>query len=323
MLTKTNFRFKFNEPKIVPSSVYSAWIPYWDTKRVEESLDKSSGKLKHISPMWYKLDTSGSFNLIEKANQNTIAQTSAQNMDLFPLITNEFDPKRVGELLHNKKLSDMFINDAIKTAQEKGFKGYDLDFEEINLSDKENFSIFVKQFSESLHKNGLLLLLSVHAQTGSNSDWPSARAQDWKTLSRYADFIQIMAYDFHNSKTKPGPVTPIINLKPVLKYATSVIPLEKIVIGLPLYGYDWGKENNSVEFQNAKEKIEKNKGSFTRDDNSLELIGKYKSMEEDREIWIEDARSVLYKVSLGRFYGIYQFKFWRLGGEDLTLWDKL
>lgn len=323
LFMRNGFHFQFKEPKITPPSTYSAWIPYWDQQRVIQSIELSHSKLEYLSPMWYKINPVGKFDVIDKGEREKISELAKQNkLDLIPLITNELDPKRVGKFLNDGSLQENFINESIVTAQKMGYKGFDLDFEGLNLADKDKFSSFIKDFSEKLHQNGLKLYISVHAQTGKNSDWASARAQDWKVISKYADFISIMAYDFHNTNTQPGPITPISNFKQVLKYAANTIPAEKIVVGLPLYGYDWGKENTSIEHQNAKGKIEEGEGNFIRDQASLELVGKYKTA-GDRVIWVEDSESVLFKINLSRFYGIYQFSFWRLGGEDLTLWEKL
>lgn len=321
MFAKTDFRFKFKEPKIIPPPMYSAWIPYWDQERALGSLEKSANKLSYLSPMWYVLDKDGLFTNINKGDQekiNVIAK--AHNIKLVPAISNEFDPQRIGQLLNSKSASQAFIGKAVEAALDGGFKGFDVDFEEIDLSDKDKYSLFIKDFAEKLHKNNLQLSVSVHVQTGKNTDRPQARAQDWEEISKYADFIRIMVYDFHNTKTDPGAITPTSNFKQVLKYAISVVPTEKIVVGLPLYGYVWGTKNTSIEYLEAKSRIDRLGGSLLRDGESLELTGNLSQM---GVVWIEDSESVVYKVNLSRFYGIYQFIFWRLGGEDLTLWDKL
>lgn len=37
-----------------------------------------------------------------------------------------------------------------------------------------------------------------------------------------------MAYDFHNPNSDPGAITPFDKLKQVVKYSSSIVPVEKI-----------------------------------------------------------------------------------------------
>jgi len=48
-----------------------------------------------------------------------------------------------------------------------------------------------------------------------------------------------MTYEWGWSGGPPYAVAPIDLVEDVVRYAVSVIPPEKILIGVPLYGYDW------------------------------------------------------------------------------------
>lgn len=48
-----------------------------------------------------------------------------------------------------------------------------------------------------------------------------------------------MTYDEHYPGGSPGPIASIGWVNNVVKYATTVIPKEKIYLGLAAYGYDW------------------------------------------------------------------------------------
>lgn len=41
------------------------------------------------------------------------------------------------------------------------------------------------------------------------------------------------------SSSEPGPVAPISEVRSTLQFAVERVPRKKILLGLPLYGYDW------------------------------------------------------------------------------------
>lgn len=49
----------------------------------------------------------------------------------------------------------------------------------------------------------------------------------------------IMAYDWHHAGSEPGPVAPITEIRRTIEFTIAQVPSRKIIIGVPLYGYDW------------------------------------------------------------------------------------
>lgn len=311
--------------KKLPPASYSAWIPTWDQERVLVSLATSSAKLSYVSPVWYRLNSDKRILEIKEGKKDQIKALLKQNgVKIIPTIFNDFDGQRTSDFLKDRQKYQMQIQQLINLALKEGYKGYDLDFEEMNPADKELFSEFVSKFAAKLHERNLKLVVSVHAQSGALSDRSATKAQDLGQISKYADFIRVMIYDYHNTKTGPGPITLIENYKQVLEYTTRIVPAEKLVVGLPLYGYQWNSNKNSpVEYQTVQEIIEKSKASSKRDEVSYEQVINFFENGIENIVWMEDAESVIYKIKIAREYGIYQFIFWRLGGEDLSLWEKI
>lgn len=331
ILTLTGIKLKtFSTQEIplikeTPDSRYSAWIPYWDEERALSSLSNSRQKLVSLSPVWYQIDKRGQLAETPSQLKDQIKLKSQKvSPNLLPTVFNQFDAAATSKLLASPLLYSSLTQKLIDTAQEKGYQGWDIDFEEIPLRDKENFSNFIDHLADNLHQNQLQLSVSVHVQTGKESDREAARAQDWGRISQKADYIRIMAYDFHNSQTKAGPITPLDRYREVLTYTAKKIPVEKIVIGLPFYGYDWDSNGGkSLEYKNFQELLEKFNTTPTRDPISQALTIQYKTKEDSHTIWIEDSKSVSKKINLARNFGIYQFSFWRLGGEDPAIWNDL
>ncbi|MFC1727368.1 glycosyl hydrolase family 18 protein [Patescibacteria group bacterium] len=304
---------------------YFAWIPGWEETRAIESLNKVGNNLQAISPVWYRLETSGEIVPI-KTNQKEIILKLAQDMGLkvMPTVFNEFDSQSVTNLLTDQFLQEQLVTKLIDLAQENGYQGWDLDWEEIDRADNERFSNFVRFLAEELHKNDLLLSVTVHAQTGQLDDWDGSKGQNWLKLGQRADQIRIMAYDFHHSGTEPGPVTPSGKLRAVIGFALSQIPKEKIVLGLPTYGYDWWEKGAwSLQYTEAIKVITDNRGHWQYDSQEMAVTGQYVFENQKHQLWFENAQSIVAKINLATDLGVRNFIFWSLGGEDQDLWENI
>ncbi len=313
-------------PTPPPKSQLSAWIAQWDQDQALVNLDTVKNNLSSISPVWYSITQNGRIiempNLTSKPQITKLAHTA--NLSLLPTIVNEFDHKRVSTLLKNKPLQVSQIDKLVKIATQSGFSGYDLDWEQISQSDRDNFTNFVTLFSQKLHQNNLILSVTVHAQNGLPDDWEGTKGQDYPTLGAQADLIRIMAYDYHYEDSSPGPITPLEKLEEALKYAKTTLPADKIVLGLPTYGYDWTPtKGEGLQYQEIIDRLASLNASSYRDDTSFELRSDYTQKGIDHHVWYVDKDAILKKIDLARSYGVYQFCFWRLGGEDPDIWDAL
>lgn len=325
--------FKLVSPVLLPSPPaanqkfpfpeISVWIPYWEEKRALGSLEDSAEKIKTISPMWYKLTSDGQLQEIPSSHKKEILDLAKKaGIPVIPTIGNDFDPQRVNLYLARYQVQES--ENLVEIAKQKGFGGWDLDWEEIDGQDKEQFSAFVSSLAEKLHRENLKLIVTVHAQTGTTNQWVGTKGQDLKVIGEAADQVRIMAYDFHSSTSHAGPVTPLDKLQEALSYNLSVIPREKIIIGLPTYGYDWvGEKGEPLQFTNFEERLNKYQVVASRDKDSMALTAQYRQNGENHTVWFEDAQSLAAKIKLAQSFGVSRFCLWHLGGEDPAIWQNL
>lgn len=73
----------------------------------------------------------------------------------------------------------------------------------------------------------------------SDSDYPG---YDYGGIDAAVDFVFIMAYDWHEKHSGPGPIAPIDEIRKTLDNAVQRMPRNKIILGVPRYGYDWTME---------------------------------------------------------------------------------
>ena len=117
-----------------------------------------------------------------------------------------------------------------------------------------------------------------------------------------------------------------------LKFATSVIPKEKLICAIANYGYDWvlkpknGKlppdmHDSSVSVQEAWLAARDSEEDINFDDDAMNPHFSYLDERNLRhDIWFLDAVTALNHMRAAQSLGIQTFALWRLGSEDRSLW---
>ena len=112
-------------------------------------------------------------------------------------------------------------------------------------------------------------------------------------------------------------VAPLPNVEAVLRYALSVIPSEKIYLGIPNYGYDWPlpyrrgeTKAQSISNQRAVELAVENRAEIEFDEAAQSPYFRYTRDGTVHEVWFEDARSMDAKLRLVAEYGFQGAGFW-------------
>jgi len=120
------------------------------------------------------------------------------------------------------------------------FDGVDLDLEGSSTSDRGGFVRFVASFSKAL--KSLSPTWSIMLDTYPSSAFDPFGFFDIKALMPYVDELFVMAYDMQNpgvaSATAPLANASLNDAATLAEYA-SVVPARRIVLGIPLYGYDY------------------------------------------------------------------------------------
>ncbi len=316
-----NHKISPKKPSVRPATLmnYGAWLPWWDEERALQSQKIAGSKLSAISPVWYIVDSQGILKETGTKKKNEIKKIALDNQTkLLPTISNDagngFDPEGLEKIFDDKNIRDTLISELVDLAKANGYAGWDLDFERVPDNRSEEFSSFVSKLAEILHENKLEFAVTVAAKSTDGG------AQDWFELGKYADEIRIMVYDFHNSQSEAGAITPLNEIRKVGRYALKNIPEEKIVIGLPLYGYHWNNEDvTPLEYEDVIGLIKQKDIVPNRDSKSKEMTASV----DGGFLWYQDVESVTAKINEVENMGIHNVFFWRLGGEDTSLWGNI
>ena len=203
--------------------------------------------------------------------------------------------------------------DDISTMAES-YNGIQIDFESVHKDDRIFFMSFLQDLK--LKNPGKIISVAIPARTKFISEDP----YDYAILSRIADRIIIMAYDEHWSGSEAGPVASITWCSGVASYAVSVIPGDKLVMGIPLYGRSWQNKSyaKSVRYKNAVE-MKKNYGRTARTKDKESPSFEYEEAVKVT-VYYENISSIMKKVKLYRDNGVQSVAFWRIGQEPKDLW---
>lgn len=115
-------------------------------------------------------------------------------------------------------------------------------------------------------------------------------------------------------------VAPLNKVKQVLDYGVSVIPREKILQGMPNYGYDWTlpfvfgtSMARSIGNVEAVEIAMRYRTSIQYDEIAATPFFYYTD-EEGRAhvVWFEDARSIQAKLLLNESYPLQGISYWNI-----------
>lgn len=176
--------------------------------------------------------------------KNNIARHGGKNI----LGVKQFGDDKLDELMSSKEKRDRLINELEGVVLAGNFDGVNIDFEYQNSPVKVMSEEFVEFLKELREANLGEISLDVFANTVIKGE-----KDGLDKLLGNLDQLIVMGYDFHRPGSNfVGPVAPIGSEwgEPSLEEVVNRINLEqldrkKIVLALPLYGYEWKTEDEN------------------------------------------------------------------------------
>jgi chitinase len=194
-------------------------------------------EVTHVNLAFVNPDTSGTF-LQDLPISSFIRMAHAKKVKVLASIGGGGPHKYYSGLLQEDKRNN-FIKNLVSLLTKYSLDGIDVDLEDEDID--KNYENFVSDLSEPLRQHGKLLTAAIATVY-------KDRLAD-NALQRF-DFINIMSYD-HTGPWRPenpGPHSPFAMAVDDLVYWNKIraIPKEKLVLGLPFYGYGFSSSSPSV-----------------------------------------------------------------------------
>ncbi|KGX93628.1 hypothetical protein N781_10600 [Pontibacillus halophilus JSM 076056 = DSM 19796] len=307
-------------PQPKKDEVWTGAYFYPKDKAYNQEMIRSLGKyLSSIFTFSYKPSSDGKLTYIDLNGANK----EAWNQGIYPYATvtnlsaEGFDPD-LAHTLMSEPTRSVFIENIYRMLDELDYFGVVIDFEGIHPEDRQLYNTFVEELSERLDVGKMRLALAVPPMQGATVPSYNA-AYDYKTLGEHADYLFLMTYDWHWPGGPSGPIAPIQEVKKTLDFATSVVNRQKLILGIPMYAYDWVvSDSNKVtakaySVQNAITTYIKNESTIHYDGEAEAPWFRYKDSEgRTHEVWFEDPRSLVAKFELVRDYDLGGMGAWQL-----------
>lgn len=297
----------------------SGWIAWWEEDKAYQLPKKYPGEIKSVSPVWFMVDKNLKLSDVGKVDRKSaIYDLKQAGVLILPSLGSELSGEKISPLFNDDGAANKFIEDLTASLVELGVDGLDVDLEGILASDREKFVVFITKLSEALAAKNLTLALTIHAQS-ENNDWEGVLGQDVEKLAKLADEVRIMTYDKHSASTLPGAIAPITWISEVALYNSKLIPTEKIVFGIPSYGYVWTTDGNAngLQYDEFQNYIKKADYTSLEDPDSYEQIVK----SENFTGWLSDHEAMIQKIKSLRALGFNRFVIWHLGGMDEAFFE--
>ena len=352
----TTFRFLNTESETgTKSRVVYGFLPYWSINSAQLQPEMS-----HLG--YFSLTVGPQGNFVESFDGEVdmglsrlnserfleIADVLKKNNTRLEIVITQFNHGDISAFLASEKAQDVFLAALDNVLLAYPITGVNIDFETSGNTDqalRDNMTSFMQKLRSHLNTkySNTQLSIDVYASAAKNPQlW------DIPAIAPYVDYVVVMAYDFHRSSSqKAGPVAPLFggkdfwegDINNYLQAFVAAMPSEKILLGVPFYGYEWqttSRESGSHTFPNTgttasykrvTELLENNRDTLKVQEHwNEDALSPYISYIEDGDIYViyyENSRSISYKLDYVNQLELGGIAIWALGyeGDSRELWD--
>lgn len=286
-------------------------------------LAEESPYLTYLTPFTYGITPEG--RLLELNDQAII--DLARSRGARPVLhlstyteDDRFDTQRAMLVLTDPAVQDRLVADILEMIRSKDFAGLDVDFEYLTADLAAPYAEFLARMQRELAPQGRFVWAALAPKTSPSQRGLLYEGHSYGQIGAATDAVLLMTYEWGYTYGPPMAVAPLPNVRAVLDYAVTEIPREKILLGIPNYGYDWplpfvqGETRaDSISNQEAILRAIRYGAEIQYDERAQSPWYRYTDEEgRSHEVWFEDARSMEAKLRLLAEYGFQGAGYWNI-----------
>jgi spore germination protein len=220
-------------------------------------------------------------------------------------------------ILNDPVVQETLINNIFAVMEEKNYFGVDIDLEYIYPKDRQSFIDFIARMVAALRPLGYVVTIALAPKTSANQRGLLYESHAYKEIGALVDHVLLMTYEYGYMYGPAMAVAPVNEVKKVLNYAVSVIPSEKILLGMPNYGYDWtlpfvqGTAADLITNSEAVDIAALAGASISYNETAqAPYFNYYDNAGRQHEVWFDDARSLHARLQLIAEYELGGAGYW-------------
>jgi spore germination protein YaaH len=172
------------------------------------------------------------------------------------------DNDSISGLMNDGKAQDLVIKKTVNLISKHDMDGVNIDFEYVGNPGQEmrdKFTRFVEKMTDKVHQYNVSGKVTVSVYAGSMKD---PKIYDIARIAKVSDGIFMMAYDFATrSSNQVIPTAPLYghkegkywyDISTAVEDFLKVMPAEKLILGLPWYGYNYPVTEPGVKVDRYK-----------------------------------------------------------------------
>lgn len=281
-----------------------------------------------VSPAFFYLKDGLLKENIGTYGEQYIQWAKNNNYKIWPMVANNTDSAEKKEafskIMNDSKLRLELINSIVSYVEKYDLDGINLDFENMYQKDKDVFSRFVIELAPRLKTKNAVFSVDVTAPDGS-PDWSLCFNRN--VIGNVADYIVFMAYDQNGVSSKTAGTVAGYDWveKSIKKFLEQEeVVAEKIILGVPFYTRLWkessqGLSSSVVSMKNLEKNIPEGV-EIIWDEGCKQNYIQYIKNGTTYKMWLEDEKSVMYKLELINQYKLAGAGFWVKGFEKDSIW---
>ena len=345
-----------------PKIVYG-FFPYWNSKYADEL---NISFLTHFAYFAVDLNPDGTINKINshkeqepgwnKLKSKTVEKLLYQSRFLgqkLVLTITAMDPELISAILKNNQTSSTAVSSIMSAYRDYHFDDINIDFEYIGeptAQDRDSFVNFIRDLKLACQAQNKACRLDIDIFADSAS---KNRLWNLSALNPLVDRFIVMTYDYYRkTSTQAGPVAPLTgkcheftstncldqDIMSHLAQITKLLPSEKIILGIPFYGYEWQTADENFlsntyprtgalasfsRIQSLAQDPTVSSISARWSDTTLSPYLVFQKGQEIHQIHFEDVRSLAEKIKLVKSANLGGIAIWALGYETpfSDLWE--
>ncbi|MGE5480976.1 MAG: glycosyl hydrolase family 18 protein [Chloroflexota bacterium] len=316
----------------VERPVVFGYLPFWIDPGAYRDFDY--GALSHIGYFSFDVDPkTGSFTSAH-GWQTTEIVDYAHNLGVkVVLVATNFGANNNAAILSSESKQNTLITTLIYLVMQKNADGVNIDFEDVPSSQRLNLVTFMQNLVVRMREKIPNAEISMATPA---IDWSGA--WDLQALSEICDYLVLMGYDYSwAGSSNAGPVAPLDGGQytvsaSVQYYLNQGISPDKVVLGVPWYGYEWKVKDlnkysptlepgRAIAYNQIRAAGRAHGRKFDNTAKSPWYV--YKSDTSYYQGWYEDSVSLGYKYAMARDKGLGGIAIWALGyqGAGRELWN--